>query len=75
LRDDWPLVDGNWRHAGAEEIPCEQVRERCFLGSRVLAKQLRSWRKGMGVEKETEREWDGVSEAGRARSVLGVHPI
>jgi hypothetical protein len=27
------VVDGNWRHAGAEEIPCEQVREQCFLGS------------------------------------------
>jgi hypothetical protein len=38
-----------------EEIPCEQVRERHFLGSGVPAKQLRSQRKGMGVERERER--------------------
>jgi hypothetical protein len=38
----------------------------------VLVKQLRSQRKGMGVERERER--DGVGEAGRARSVLGMHP-
>jgi hypothetical protein len=35
----------------------------------VLVKQLRSWRKGMGIERERER--DGVREARRARSVLG----
>jgi hypothetical protein len=23
LREDWPVVDGNWRHAGVEEIPRE----------------------------------------------------
>jgi hypothetical protein len=23
LREDWPVVDGSWRHAGAEELPCE----------------------------------------------------
>jgi hypothetical protein len=49
------------------------VREWWFLGSGVLANQLRSWRKGMGVERE--REGDGVWEAGRAKSVLGVHLI
>jgi hypothetical protein len=48
-----------------------QVREQRFLGSGVLVKQLRSQRKGMGVERE--REWDGVGEAGRARSVLEAH--
>jgi hypothetical protein len=41
------------------------VREWRFLGSGVPAKQFRSWRKGMGIEKE--REQDGVGEAGRAR--------
>jgi hypothetical protein len=40
LREDWLVVDGNWRCAGAKEIPCELVREQCFLGSGVLAKQL-----------------------------------
>jgi hypothetical protein len=30
------------------------MREWCFLGSGVLAKQLRSWKKGMGVERERE---------------------
>jgi hypothetical protein len=68
LREDWPVVDGNWRHTGAEEIPCEQVRERRFLGSGVLAKQLRSRKRGMGVERERERErereWDGVGRLG-----------
>jgi hypothetical protein len=73
LREDLPVVDGKWRHAGAEEIPCEQVRERRFLGSGVLAKQLRSQRKGMGVEREKKQ--DGMGETGRARSVPGVHLI
>jgi hypothetical protein len=72
LREAWPVVDGSWRHARVEELPCELVREWRFLGSGVLAKQLRSWRKVMGVEKERER--DGVGEAGRASSMLGVHP-
>jgi hypothetical protein len=49
LREDWLVVDGNWRRAGAEELPREQVREWCCLGSGVPAKQLRSWRKEMGV--------------------------
>jgi hypothetical protein len=40
LREDWPVVDGNWRRAGAEELPCELVREQRFLGLGVLAKQL-----------------------------------
>jgi hypothetical protein len=41
-----------------EELPCELAREWRFLGSGVLAKQLRSWRKVMGVEKEREG-WGG----------------
>jgi hypothetical protein len=66
LRENWPVVDGNWRRTGVEEIPCEQVRQRCFLGSGVLAKQLRSQRMGMGVERESEKEsgmgWGGPGE-------------
>jgi hypothetical protein len=42
VREDWPVVDGGWRHAGEEELPCELVREWHFLGSGVLVKQLRS---------------------------------
>jgi hypothetical protein len=45
LREDRPVVDGSWRHAGAEELPCELVREWRFLGSGVPVKQLRSRRK------------------------------
>jgi hypothetical protein len=72
------VVDGGWRHAGVVELPCELVREWCFLGSGVPAKQLRSRRKGMGGGRERERERereDGVGEAGRTRSVPGAHPI
>jgi hypothetical protein len=58
LREDWLVVDGSWRRAGVEELPCELVREWCFLGLGVLAKQLRSWRKGMGVERE-RAVWGG----------------
>jgi hypothetical protein len=54
LREDWPVVDGNWRCTAVEEILCEQVRERLFLGSGILAKQLRFQRKGMGIERERE---------------------
>jgi hypothetical protein len=46
LREDWPVVDGGWRRAGVEEVPCELVREWCFLGSAVPVKQLRFQRKG-----------------------------
>jgi hypothetical protein len=68
LREDLPVVDGNWRHAGAEEIPCEQVREQSFLGSGVLAKQLRSQRKGMGVERAGwgGEGWESKVSAGSA---------
>jgi hypothetical protein len=45
LREDWPVVDGSWRHAGVEELPCELVREWHFLGLGVPVKQLRSHRK------------------------------
>jgi hypothetical protein len=68
LKEDWPVVDGNWRHAGAEEIHCEQVREWCFLGSGVPAKQLRSQRKGMGVERErAEWGWGRPGEQGQCQ--------
>jgi hypothetical protein len=70
LREDWPVVDASWRCTGAEELPCELVREWRFLGSGVLVKHLRSRRKEMGVE----REWDGVGKARRAKSVPGVQP-
>jgi hypothetical protein len=50
------MVNGSWRCPGEEELPCELVREWHFLGSGVPAKQFRSWRKGMGVERERERE-------------------
>jgi hypothetical protein len=50
-------------------VSCERV---AFSRMGVPAKQLRSWRKGMGVERK--KEWDGVGEAGKASSVLGVHP-
>jgi hypothetical protein len=39
------VVDGSWRRAGEEELPCELVREWRFLGLGVLVKQLRSQRK------------------------------
>jgi hypothetical protein len=51
-------------------VSCEKV---AFSRIRVPAKQLRSQKKGMGVEKE--RVWDEVGEARRAKSVLGAHPI
>jgi hypothetical protein len=40
------------------------MRECRFLGSGVLAKQLWSWRKGMGVERERESgmEWGRLGE-------------
>jgi hypothetical protein len=45
------------------------VREWCFLGSGVLAKQLRSQRKGMGVERESRMGWGRPGE----QSVPGAH--
>jgi hypothetical protein len=62
-----PVVDGSWRFSGAEEISCELKREWCFLGSGVLVKQLRSWRKGMGVERERESGmvWGRPGEQGQ----------
>jgi hypothetical protein len=58
FREDWPVVDGGWKRAGAEDLPCELVREWRFsrMGG-VTVKQLRSRRK-----------------AGRARSVPGTQP-
>jgi hypothetical protein len=45
------------------------VREWHFLGSGVLAKQLRSQRKGMGVERQRERgmRWARLGEQGQCR--------
>jgi hypothetical protein len=40
-------------------VSCE---EWCFLGLGVPAKQLRSWRKGMGVERKREKERERESE-------------
>jgi hypothetical protein len=65
LREDWLVVDGSWRHAGAEEILCELVREWHFLGLGVPAKQLRSRRKGMRVEREREQERERERERER----------
>jgi hypothetical protein len=69
LREDWQVVDGNWRHTGEEESP----RELRVVFSRIrgFGKALRSWRKGMGVERE---KWDGVGESRRGRSVPGSTP-
>jgi hypothetical protein len=63
LRENWPVVDGSWRRAGVEELPCELVREWHFLESGVPAKQLRSRKKGMGVEREKEG-WGGGGRPG-----------
>jgi hypothetical protein len=67
LREDWLVVDGSWQSTGAEEIPCEQVREWRFLGSGVSAKQLRSQRKGIRVERERDSgmEWGRLGEQGQ----------
>jgi hypothetical protein len=68
------LAGGGWQlevHWG-RGTSRELMREWCFLGSGVPVKQLRSQRKGMGVERERER--DGVGEAGRTTSVPGVQP-
>jgi hypothetical protein len=40
------------------------VREWCFLGSGVPAKQLRSQRKGMGVWRDRQREREREREGG-----------
>jgi hypothetical protein len=65
LREDWPVTDGSWRRAGAEELPCELVREWRFLGSEVPVKQLRCWRKGMGIERERGMGWGRLGEQGQ----------
>jgi hypothetical protein len=61
------LAGSGWQlEVGWEvELPCELMREWCFLGSGVLVKQLRFRRK-----RERERVGWGVG-----RSVLGAHPI
>jgi hypothetical protein len=80
LREDWPVVDGGWRCAGAEELPCELEREWRFLGSEVPVKQLRSRRKGMGIEREREREreresWMGWGRLGEQGQRQELNPI
>jgi hypothetical protein len=42
------------------------MREWCFLGSGVLAKQLRSWRKGMALR---ERERGGGGGGGQESKI------
>jgi hypothetical protein len=65
LREDWLVVDGNWKHAGVEEISCELMRERHFLGSGIPVKQLRSQRKGMEVERKSGMGWGRPGEQGQ----------
>jgi hypothetical protein len=73
LREDWPVVDGNWRRSGMEEIPlsCEGVAFSRMRGSGKAAQILEE---GNG-SRERERARDGMGEDGRARSVPGAHPI
>jgi hypothetical protein len=55
--------------AGAEELPCELVREWCFPGLGVPVQQLRSRRKEMGIERERERAgWDGGDQESKVSS-------
>jgi hypothetical protein len=39
LWEDWPVVDGSWRCAGVEELPCELVREWHFIRIEVGGSQ------------------------------------
>jgi hypothetical protein len=73
LREDWSVVDASWRHAGVEGFPCELVREWHFLGSGVPAKQLWSWRKGMGVESERVG-WVGRSQESKVSAGSSPDP-
>jgi hypothetical protein len=54
-----------------EELPCELVREWWFLRSGVPVKQLRSWRKEMGIEREGESRmwWGRPGEQGQCREL------
>jgi hypothetical protein len=65
------VVDSSWRCTGAEELPCELVREWCFLGSGILVKQLRSQRKEMGIERERESGmgWGRLGEQGQCQEL------
>jgi hypothetical protein len=80
LREDWLVVDGGWRRAGVEELPCELGREWRFLGSGVPVKQLRYRRKGMEVEKERDRErerergmgWGRLGEQGQCQECTPI---
>jgi hypothetical protein len=71
LSEDWLVVDGGWRRADVEEFPCELVREWRFLGSGVLVKQLRSQRRGMGIERERESGmgWGRLGEQGQCQKL------
>jgi hypothetical protein len=58
-----------------EELPCELVGEWRFLGSGVLAKQLRSQRKGMGVERERVRAgWGGGGRESKVSAGSSPNP-
>jgi hypothetical protein len=67
LKEDWLVVDGGWRHTGAEELPCELVRQKCFLGSGF-------WQSSSDLE---GRKWE-LRERERERGIgwgrLGEHP-
>jgi hypothetical protein len=43
------------------------MREWYFLGSGVPVKQLRSWRKGMGVDRERGMGWGRPGEQGQCQ--------
>jgi hypothetical protein len=69
LREDWLLVDGSWRRAGTEELPCELVIEWHILGLGIPVKQLRSQRKAMGIERDRKRaEWGGGGLESKVRA-------
>jgi hypothetical protein len=71
----WWMAIGGVLGSRKFPVSCEGV---VFSRIGVPAKQLRSRRKGMGVwrdrKKERERERAGWEGAGRARSLLEVHP-
>jgi hypothetical protein len=48
LREDLLVVDGSWRCAGVEELPCELVREWHFFRIRGPGKAAQILEKGNG---------------------------
>jgi hypothetical protein len=65
------VVDGGWRSAGEEELPCELVREWCFLGSVFPVKQLRSQRKAGRARSVPGTQ----SDPGFPHQMLGKTPL